>query len=73
MSILIIIAGIVSLIYGLLNVFGFTKQDTSKDSETDKKLLSEKSRYFIGRYFAGFQFIIAGLGAIILGLVMYFN
>ncbi len=39
----------------------------------DKKLLSKETRYFIGRYYAGFQATIAGLGAIALGLIIYFG
>jgi hypothetical protein len=56
-----------------LSVLGRTKQDLSKDTELDKKIFSEKSRYFIGRYYAGFQFVIAGLGAIALGLIILFS
>ena len=71
MAILLIVAGIVSLIYGILNILGRTKNDVSKDSEMDKKLMSEKTRYFMGRYYAGIQFMGAGLGAILLGLIFY--
>ena len=70
MAILLIIAGTVSLIYGILNISGRTKNDLGKDSEMDKKLFSEKTRHFIGRYYAGLQFIAAGLGAILLGLTL---
>ena len=69
MAIFLIIAGIVSLIYGILNALGQTKNDLNKDSEIDKKLFSKKTRHFIGRYYAGLQFIVAGLGAIVLGLI----
>lgn len=73
MAIFLITVGIISLIYGFLSVFGRIKEDISKDSEMDKKLFSKKTRYFIGRYYAGFQFIIAGFGAIALGLILYFS
>jgi len=35
--------------------------------------LSEKSRYFLGRYYTGFKIITAGAGAIALGLIIYFG
>jgi hypothetical protein len=73
MSILLVVGGIASLVYGTLTVLGVTNNDLSKDSDLDKKLLSENTRYFIGRYYAGFQFIIGGLGAIALGLIIYFG
>jgi hypothetical protein len=73
MAIFLILAGIVSLIYGGLNILGLTKNDVSKDSEMDKKLMSEETRYFIGRYYAGIQFMGAGLGAIALGLIIHFS
>ena len=73
MSILLVLGGIVSLVYGTLTVLGVTNNDLSKDSDLDKKLLSEKSRYFLGRYYTGFKFISAGAGAIALGLIIYFS
>jgi len=73
MSILLVVGGIASLVYGILTVLGVTNNDLSKDSDLDKKLLSEKSRYFLGRYFTGFKFISAGAGAIALGLIIYFG
>ncbi len=73
MSILLVLGGIASLVYGTLTVLGVTNNDLSKDSDFDKKLLSEKSRYFLGRYYTGFKFITAGLGAIALGLIIYFS
>ena len=71
MSIFFIVAGIVSTVYGGLVLFGLKKTDASKDSEFDKKVLSEKDRYIIGRYIGPFQLIAAGLGAIALGLLLY--
>lgn len=50
MSILLVLGGIASLCYGTLTVLGITNNDLSKDSDLDKKLLSERSRYFLGRY-----------------------
>jgi len=73
MAIFITIAGIISLVYGTLVVSGVIKTDISKDDEMSKKLLSPRNRYLFGRYDAGFKFIIAGLGAIALGLIMYFG
>jgi len=73
MAILITIAGIASLVYGILVIFGIIKTDISKDDEMSKRLLSERNRYLFGRYNAGFKFVIAGLGAIALGLMMYFS
>jgi len=73
MAIFLVIIGIMSVIYGLSSIFGMTKEDFSKDSEMDKKLFSEKTRYFIRRYWAGLQFIAAGLGAIALGFILYFS
>jgi hypothetical protein len=73
MSILLVVGGIASLVYGTMTVLGVTNNDLSKDSDLDKKLLSEKSRYFLGRYYTGFKFITAGAGAIALGLIIYFG
>ena len=73
MSILLVVGGIASLVYGILTVLGVTNNDLSKDSDLDKNLLSEKSRYFLGRYYTGFKFISAGAGAIALGLIIYFS
>jgi hypothetical protein len=73
MPVLLVILGIISATYGLLNVLGRTKQDLSKDSTIDKKLFSAYTRYFIGRYYAGIQFMLAGLGAIALGLIILFS
>jgi hypothetical protein len=70
MAIFLILAGIVSFIYGVLNILGLTKNDVSKDSEMDKKLMSKKTRYFMGRYYAGVQFMGAGFAAILLGLII---
>jgi len=63
--------GVISFFYGLFSVFGIIKEDTSKDSEMDKKLLSEETRYFIGRYYAGSQFIMVGIGTVVLGYILY--
>jgi len=68
-----VVGGIASLVYGTMTVLGVTNNDLSKDSDLDKKLLSEKSRYFLGRYYTGFKFITAGAGAIALGLIIYFG
>jgi hypothetical protein len=73
MSILLMLGGVVGLVYGTLTVLGITNNDLSKDSDLDKTSLSERSRYFLGRYYAGFKFITAGLGAIALGLIIYFS
>lgn len=73
MAILITIAGASGLIYGILVVSGVIKTNISKDDAMTKKLLSKRNRYLFGRYDAGFKFIIAGLGAIALGLIMYFG
>lgn len=73
MAILLIVFGVVSFVYGLLSVLGCTKNDLSKDSELDKNLYSKETRYFISRYVGGLKFIIAGLGAILLGLAIYFG
>jgi hypothetical protein len=69
MAIFLILAGIVSFIYGVLNILGLTNNDVSKDSEMDKRLMSKETRYFMGRYYAGIQFVGAGLGAVLLGLI----
>jgi branched-subunit amino acid permease len=71
-SLLIIIIGVLAFVYGTLTVLGIIKTDVRSDSTADKKLLSEKNRYFIGRYWAGFQGIIAGVGFIALGLALHF-
>lgn len=73
MDIFFIVVGIAGVLYGALTFFGHIKTDVSRSSEMDKKLLSEKNRYFIGRYLSGFQFVIAGLGAIALGIILYIS
>lgn len=70
---LIIILGFTGLIYGVLKISDIKKEDISRDSDLDKKLLSEKSRYFLGRYWLGFQSIIVGVAAITLGLILYLS
>jgi hypothetical protein len=70
MARLLILFGLIIFTHGVLKVSGIVKEDVTKDSELDKKMLSEKNRYFIGRYYAGSQAIIAGLGAILLGLIL---
>lgn len=73
LAIFFVIIGVTMFLHGILKMAGIVKEDISKDSEFDKKHLSEKSRYFIGRYWAGSQAIIAGIGAIGLGLILYFS
>lgn len=73
MSIFLIVIGIASAIYGTLRLTGFIQTDTSQDSEMDKRLISDKNRYFIGRYLSGFKLIIAGIGAIALGVILYLS
>jgi hypothetical protein len=71
MAILLII-GIVAFAYGFLTLVGIVKTDTSKDSEEDKKLLSQKSRYSIGRYWAGSQGVLGGAALILLYIFLHF-
>jgi hypothetical protein len=68
----LIVAGIIPLVYGTLTVLGFAKTDTGNASEMDRKLFSDYNRYFISRYWGGVQGIIAGIGAIVLGLILHF-
>jgi hypothetical protein len=68
----IIIIGVFAFIYGALTALGVINPDVRSDSAADKKLLSENHRYFIGRYWAGFQGMIAGVGFIALGLALHF-
>jgi hypothetical protein len=71
MGIIITIIGIITFVWGFRVTFGFIKTDISKDPEIDKKLLSERSRYFLGRYSAGIELMAAGAGAIFLGIVLF--
>jgi hypothetical protein len=71
LGILFIAIGAIALVYGALTVLGIVGTDTHKDSEFDKKLFSDKNRYFIGRYWAGLQGVIAGIGFIALGAALY--
>jgi len=72
LGIVFMVIGVIALAYGALTVLGIINTDTQRDSEMDKKMLSEKNRYFIGRYWAGFQGVIAGVGFIALGVALYF-
>jgi hypothetical protein len=72
MWLLLIVIGVACLIYGILKLTGIKAEDASKDSDLDKRLISERTRYFIGRYWAGAKLITAGLGAIALGVALYF-
>jgi len=72
MSLVFLVAGLACLIYGVMKVTGIKTEDTSMDSDLDKRLMSERTRYFIGRYWAGVQLISAGLGAIALAAALYF-
>ncbi len=71
LAIIILVTGAMIFLYGVLISFGFIKTDVSGDSEIDKKLLTEKERYFWGRYNAGLQLIAAGAVAIFLGVTLY--
>lgn len=73
LSIILATVGVGVFIYGFLITFGFIKTDVSKDSDMDKRLMSEKSRYFIGRYNSGIQFMMAGAAAAFLGAILYFS
>ena len=72
MSTLLIIIGLGLFIYGILIFFGVIKTDTKKDSDFDKKHISEKTRYFTGRYLNGLKLIGGGLGLVVLGFIIYF-
>jgi hypothetical protein len=72
MATFLIVAGAVSLAYGLLTLLGRTK-NWAEDSALDKKLFSKNTRNFLSRYYAGLQFVGVGLGAIALGLILYFS
>jgi hypothetical protein len=73
MSTGLMVIGTVIFIYGILIFSGIAKKDLSKDSEFDKKFLSEKHRYFVSRYWTGSSYICGGLGAVALGLILYFS
>jgi hypothetical protein len=68
----IVIVGVLSFTYGTMIALGIIRTDIHKDSKADEELLSENNRYFIGRYWAGFQGMIAGVGFIALGLALHF-
>jgi branched-subunit amino acid permease len=72
MTMFIIIVGVLAFLYGALTVLGIIHAEVHNDSTADKKLLSETNRCFIGRYWAGFQGVIAGAGFIALGLALHF-
>lgn len=73
LGIIIAIIGVSSLTYGALITLGVIKTDVAKDSEFDKKMISGKDRYRLGRYNAGFQFIIVGIGGLILGIGLFLS
>jgi hypothetical protein len=72
MAVILIGAGILSFIYGILTLVGRTK-NWAEDSEVDEKLFSQRSRYFLSRYYGGFRFLIAGVGAMVLGLILFMS
>jgi hypothetical protein len=72
MATFLIVAGALSLAYGLSTLLGRTK-NWAEDSALDKKLFSKNTRNSLSRYYAGLQFVGAGLGAIALGLILYFS
>ena len=45
--------------------------DIDHDSVLDKKLLSPYTRYWIGRYYSGFQLLGAGIGILLLAAFLY--
>lgn len=73
MEIILIIAGILCFLYGILCVLGLTKNDTSKDDAFDKKVMSEKTRRFFGRYYVGAQLLVAGSALVLFGWILYMN
>jgi hypothetical protein len=68
-----IVFGMAGFINGLMKVTGIKREDISKDSKWDKKHLSPETRYFIGRYYAGFQGVVGGVAAIALGLILLWS
>lgn len=68
--ILIFIVGVILLVTGLLDVFSKRFFEWSNDLIVgridDGKVLSKRERYFVRRYFGGFQGIFAGIAAIAL-------
>jgi hypothetical protein len=72
------VAGIVLFVWGLRIVFSRTFYEESEssrnfeDSALDKRLLSPKTRYFIGRYLSGTQALGAGLGLMLFGVLLQF-
>jgi hypothetical protein len=45
--------------------------DIDHDSALDKKLLSPYTRYWIGRYYSGFQLLGSGIGILLLAAFLY--
>lgn len=72
-GIVVAFVGVVLLVYGLMLVFGFIKTDVSQDLDVDRKLISGKNRYRLKRYNSGIQFVVVGIGALILGIGLFLS
>ena len=69
----LIFVGIIAVVYGVLKVSGLKEEKIAKDSDLTKNLFTESSRYFIGRYWSGFGFIIVGLGVVAFAVILYMS
>jgi len=48
LGIVFMVIGVIALAYGVLTVLGIINTDTRRDSEMDKKMLSEKTGISLG-------------------------
>jgi hypothetical protein len=73
LPIVLVLSGIVLVSYGVLKLTGFLPTTISQDSEYDKKNLSRKTRFFIGKYIVGWKAIAAGLALAGFGYILFLS
>ena len=70
-AVLLAVDGIRSIIEGVRTLAN-KSPDIEHDSESEKKLLSPYTRYWISRWYDGSVFLRAGIGFLLLAALLYF-
>lgn len=77
MSLILIIIGLVLIGWSIRGIFSedyYKKTEKSfPDSDIDRKLFSPRTRYIMGRYISNIKLLTAGIGMIILGIVLNYS
>ena len=69
---LLIIIGVVFIITSIRTLLN-KLPDMEHDTALSKRLLSPYTRYWIGRYYAGFNGILAGVTLLAMAIILYLS